>query len=401
MKKNLSQKYFFSVKEKKENKPIADNILINEITSFYDDIQQKDLTIKNIKKNLNRVKSATIKECVYTNNKIPIQWKSKKEYENKVLNLFSQDEKFLLYVGKIGNIKNYNKTTNSNDLLETKTTIFNTSNSNSNFFSNKSNILDNNENNKKLKSISVKLNKINKIKLSEDEEKEKSKRIYNVIRNKFNNKKKGRNNIYSEKEVLTILEDYNNAFPIKEKMDDIITKQNKENLSKTLNDNFNNFEKMKKNERQEFFRQNIFNKFIPINLRAQSSNIKKSKNKIKIENKKLSPFLNSTLVDFEKKIEIKNPIVKKYLESINFYGPYYSHCPPCGNKNLEYYKKMNQDNAIKIIQFIKKSKGKNTIIDFDNNNIFENKEKKNLFKSNSFLNTKYNNDYFSNYSTNS
>jgi hypothetical protein len=184
-------------------------------------------------------------------------------------------------------------------------------------------------------------------------------------------------------------------------MDDIITKQNKENLSKTLNDNFNNFEKMKKNERQEFFRQNIFNKFIPINLRAQSSNIKKSKNKIKIENKKLSPFLNSTLVDFEKKIEIKNPIVKKYLESINFYGPYYSHCPPCGNKNLEYYKKMNQDNAIKIIQFIKKSKGKNTIIDFDNNNIFENKEKKNLFKSNSFLNTKYNNDYFSNYSTNS
>ncbi len=400
MKKNLSQKYFFSVKEKKENKPIADNILINEITSFYDDIQQKDLTIKNIKKNLNRVKSATIKECVYTNNKIPIQWKNKKEYENKVLNLFSQDEKFLLYVGKIGNIKNYNKTTNSNDLLETKTTIFNTSNSNSNFFSNKSNILDNNENNKKLKSISVKLNKINKIKLSEDEEKEKSKRIYNVIRNKFNNKKKGRNNIYSEKEVLTILEDYNNAFPIKEKMDDIITKQNKENLSKTLNDNFNNFEKMKKNERQEFFRQNIFNKFIPINLRAQSSNIKKSKNKIKIENKKLSPFLNSTLVDFEKKIEIKNPIVKKYLESINFYGPYYSHCPPCGNKNLEYYKKMNQDNAIKIIQFIKKSKGKNTIIDF-HNHIFENKEKKHLFKSNSFLNTKYNNDYFSNYSTNS
>ena len=400
MKKNLSQKYFFSVKEKKENKPIADNILINEITSFYDDIQQKDLTIKNIKKNLNRVKSATIKECVYTNNKIPIQWKNKKEYENKVLNLFSQDEKFLLYVGKIGNIKNYNKTTNSNDLLETKTTIFNTSNSNSNFFSNKSNILDNNENNKKLKSISVKLNKINKIKLSEDEEKEKSKRIYNVIRNKFNNKKKGRNNIYSEKEVLTILEDYNNAFPIKEKMDDIITKQNKENLSKTLNDNFNNFQKMKKNERQEFFRQNIFNKFIPINLRAQSSNIKKSKNKIKIENKKLSPFLNSTLVDFEKKIEIKNPIVKKYLESINFYGPYYSHCPPCGNKNLEYYKKMNQDNAIKIIQFIKKSKGKNTIIDF-HNHIFENKEKKHLFKSNSFLNTKYNNDYFSNYSTNS
>ena len=389
MKKNLSQKYFFSVKEKKENKPIADNILINEITSFYDDIQQKDLTIKNIKKNLNRVKSATIKECVYTNNKIPIQWKKKKEYENKVLNLFSQDKKFLLYVGKIRNIKNYNTTINNNDLLETKSTLFNTSNSN--FFSNKSNTFNNNENNKNIKSISIKLNKLKKLKLPDEEEKEKLKGIF--IRNKFNNKKKGRNNIYSEKEILSILEDYDNAFPIKEKMDEIIIKKNKENLSKTLNDNFNNFQKMKKNERQEFFRQNIFNKFIPLNLRTQSSNIKKSKSKIKKENNKLSPFLNSTLIDFEKKIEIKNPIVKKNLESINFYGPYYSHCPPCGNKNLEYFKRMNQENAIKLIHFIKKSKGKSTIINFDNN-IFENKEKKKLFKSNSFLNSNYKNDYF-------
>ena len=389
MKKHLSQKYFFSIKEKKENKSIGDNILINEITSFYDDIQQKDLTIKNIKKNLNRVKSATIKECVYTNNKIPIQWKKKKEYENKVLNLFSQDKKFLLYVGKIRNIKNYNTTINNNDLLETKSTLFNTSNSN--FFSNKSNTFNNNENNKNIKSISIKLNKLKKLKLPDEEEKEKLKGIF--IRNKFNNKKKGRNNIYSEKEILSILEDYDNAFPIKEKMDEIIIKKNKENLSKTLNDNFNNFQKMKKNERQEFFRQNIFNKFIPLNLRTQSSNIKKSKSKIKKENNKLSPFLNSTLIDFEKKIEIKNPIVKKNLESINFYGPYYSHCPPCGNKNLEYFKRMNQENAIKLIHFIKKSKGKSTIINFDNN-IFENKEKKKLFKSNSFLNSNYKNDYF-------
>ena len=389
MKKHLSQKYFFSIKEKKENKSIGDNILINEITSFYDDIQQKDLVIRNIKKNLNRVKSATIKECVYTNNKIPIQWKKKKEYENKVLNLFSQDKKFLLYVGKIRNIKNYNTTINNNDLLETKSTLFNTSNSN--FFSNKSNTFNNNENNKNLKSISIKLNKLKKLKLPDEEEKEKLKGIF--IRNKFNNKKKGRNNIYSEKEILSILEDYDNAFPIKEKMDEIIIKKNKENLSKTLNDNFNNFQKMKKNERQEFFRQNIFNKFIPLNLRTQSSNIKKSKSKIKKENNKLSPFLNSTLIDFEKKIEIKNPIVKKNLESINFYGPYYSHCPPCGNKNLEYFKRMNQENAIKLIHFIKKSKGKSTIINFDNN-IFENKEKKKLFKSNSFLNSNYKNDYF-------
>jgi hypothetical protein len=389
MKKHLSQKYFFSIKEKKENKSIGDNILINEITSFYDDIQQKDLVIRNIKKNLNRVKSATIKECVYTNNKIPIQWKKKKEYENKVLNLFSQDKKFLLYVGKIRNIKNYNTTINNNDLLETKSTLFNTSNSN--FFSNKSNTFNNNENNKNIKSISIKLNKLKKLKLPDEEEKEKLKGIF--IRNKFNNKKKGRNNIYSEKEILSILEDYDNAFPIKEKMDEIIIKKNKENLSKTLNDNFNNFQKMKKNERQEFFRQNIFNKFIPLNLRTQSSNIKKSKSKIKKENNKLSPFLNSTLIDFEKKIEIKNPIVKKNLESINFYGPYYSHCPPCGNKNLEYFKRMNQENAIKLIHFIKKSKGKSTIINFDNN-IFENKEKKKLFKSNSFLNSNYKNDYF-------
>ena len=63
-------------------------------------------------------------------------------------------------------------------------------------------------------------------------------------------------------------------------MDDIITKQNKENLSETLIILII-LKKWKKNESQ--FRQNIFNKFIPINLRGESSNIKKSKNKIKIE----------------------------------------------------------------------------------------------------------------------
>ena len=42
---------------------------------------------------------------------------------------------------------------------------------------------------------------------------------------------------------------------------------------------------------------------------------------------------------FFKKIEITDPIKKKFLEKINYAGPYFPYCPPCANKNLQFYQK--------------------------------------------------------------
>ena len=97
MKTELLNKHPFTIPEKKKSKSVT----INEnkdkdkekIIGYYDDIEKQDIKIKNIKKQINRIKSATIKEYVYTNKAIPNQWKKKLGYQNQVLRLFSKDEK--------------------------------------------------------------------------------------------------------------------------------------------------------------------------------------------------------------------------------------------------------------------------------------------------------------------
>jgi len=63
------------------------------------------------------------------------------------------------------------------------------------------------------------------------------------------------------------------------------------------------------------------------------------------------PFLN--IVRNIKKVEIKNKEVKDLVEECNNFGPYFSHCPSCNNRNLEFYQNMKSDNALKLLKFIR------------------------------------------------
>ena len=397
MKTEFSKKYPFTIPEKKKSKSVTINENKNKEKTIecYDDIEKQDIIIKNIKKQINRIKSATIKEYVYTNKVIPSQWKTKLGYQNQILKLFSKDEKFLIYVGKgnpnknndNNNINNCKVNNSNNEFNETKSTMYKTSNS----FFNKKNLNEEDKNSiNNIQMFSNKLYNKKKIILPEEEIKEKGKN--KIIKNKFFKSRIRERKSYSEKEIISILEDYKKAFPLKEKMNSIINdkekeiKKKQEIFSKTFSGNFNskiinnnnkenkisNIQKMRKIDRQESFRHNIFNKLIPENYRAQSVKHKRTRKVIKFDYQNFGPFLNSNSESFNKKIEIKNPIVKKYLENINFYGPYYSYCPPCGNKNNEFYNKMDQQNAIELIQFIKKSR--------ENNNMFKNENNKEKYK---------------------
>lgn len=64
------------------------------------------------------------------------------------------------------------------------------------------------------------------------------------------------------------------------------------------------------------------------------------------------PFLH---IDnkYSKKIEIKNPEIKRSLEDINYYGPYFSHCPICRFKNLDFYQTMEPHQCLKLLNYIK------------------------------------------------
>jgi DNA repair exonuclease SbcCD ATPase subunit len=71
---------------------------------------------------------------------------------------------------------------------------------------------------------------------------------------------------------------------------------------------------------------------------------------------KSSGFLNDHEI---KEIEIKNPRVREMINECDGYGPYYSKCPVCNNKNLSYFKDLKTDDAVKVLKYIKKSKVEN------------------------------------------
>ena len=113
-----------------------------------------------------------------------------------------------------------------------------------------------------------------------------------------------------------------------------------------------------------------------------NSNGKLRKIKIKKE-EKFGPFLNFDYESFYKKVKINNPVIERQLENINFYGPYYSYCPPCLNRNLEYYNHLEPNQCLKLIHFIRKMRGKKNIINIKEN-ITNSSDKKSEKKISSF-----------------
>ena len=374
----LSKNLTNSLKETKNsnNQTVKSSESNSQKPGFLDDIEKKDIKIRQIRNQLNRVKSATIKECLYTNKNIPDIWKNQLGYQNNILKIFSQDKDFLSYCGKGPTII---KTEND---FDDNMTISKTSD----FFYKKSQTLANTDRKamNSFQSITSKYYDKKNIVLPEDIQKDEVKGIINIVQYKYLSSSKSRKE-YSDREILNILENYRNAYPITERVSVLDLEKQKEsellysenggnNIIENLIKGYNAFEnvyKLKKNDRIDAFRQSIYNKIIPPNVRAQSSKVRStSKKKLeKFEESKFGPFLNSNSEAFNKRIEINNPIIKKYLESINYFGPYFSYCPPCRNRNMEFYNKMNHNEAIKLMQYLKKVKGKDNIITSSKKNV--------------------------------
>ena len=335
---------------------------------YYDSIEKEGILIRKKRNELKRIKSATIKECLYTNKVVPDVWKNQLGYQNNILEIFSEDNDFLNYVGK--GPTNHN-TINSD---------FESENVEINSFRKKLPEKKISDSDKKifnsLQRISSKYNDKKRILLPEESESEDVKGIINVVRYKYLSNSKVKNSV-SDKEILKILENYRNAYPIKEKTNSLLeyeklkeieNKLYNEKVSKVFSGNtnsniFENVYKLKKRERIDSFRQPIYNKIIPPNIRAKTSkNRSYSKKKNEKEESKFGPFLHSNTEAFYKTIEVDNPIIKKYLENINFYGPYFSYCPPCKRRNMEFYKKMNENNAIELMKYLNKIRGDNEVI---------------------------------------
>ena len=395
-KEDFMHKYAYNINNSTKGKRIKIGNTKNYIQinrGFYDEIENKDISIKQKEKELRKIKYDSLREFVFTNKEIPEKWKKKLTYQNDIIRILTKDNNFLYYVGRGGHSNNQS---NMNETFSTK--MYTTDN------------FKKNENIKGLKKTysQILFPKINNKHLSEDKTNIK-KELINKNENKTleedlsmneNNSsnikmsntkyKLNKKEIMSDKDIVNLLEEFKIAYPIKIKKeekheesseDKKKEKYNKKNLLFTRTYNlssssllqtrkgynpFDNIHKIKA-KRQRAFRQNIFNNLIPLKNKNNTDNmtIINSNGKLRkaiVGDEKYGPFLNFDYEKFYKRIKINNPIIERQLENINFYGPYYSYCPPCLNRNLEYYNHLEANQCLQLIQFIRKMRGKKNII---------------------------------------
>jgi hypothetical protein len=99
----------------------------------------------------------------------------------------------------------------------------------------------------------------------------------------------------------------------------------------------------------------IYSNLLPVN--ADKEN--KVENKViskKISKEEFGQFLN--ISTRKKHSEISSPTLKNNLETINYYGPYYSHCPSCKDRNIDFYQSMNMKDSMKLIDFLRQTRMK-------------------------------------------
>ena len=77
--------------------------------NFYEDLITSDSNIKSNRNILNKIKSKSIKESIYSNKMVPSEWKIMLGYQNHVYRIIDKDPAFALYLGRSQKDSNVNK----------------------------------------------------------------------------------------------------------------------------------------------------------------------------------------------------------------------------------------------------------------------------------------------------
>jgi hypothetical protein len=256
---------------------------------------------------LNQIKDNSIKDFIYSNRQVPLIWKSKSGYNDQVIKLLADDEIFLSYMGNI--CKNGAKKLGDIKILS-------------------------------YKSKAKKANEIKKIKKIQ------------LFRNKT----------MDERDVDNYLKKLDKLYPIKGKLNDLFDKKILLSLNKNNNININQNIKPKlrlscvtANKIKSDINGNIYTKLVS----------KKSRNSEDKKFHRSQSAINSNYKKDKKKENVskrsfifKNSNLMKQLESINYFGPYFSYCSECAIKNINFYKNIESDVLFDIIKQIKNIKDK-------------------------------------------
>lgn len=274
--------------------------------SFYrkpDAIERKNIQLRKNRSKLNLIKDSSIKDMIYSHKNVPISWRRKANYQDQVMSLISNDEKFLAYLGNIGGNLNLSKIEHKSSNENNKTGSYENQNikNKMHLFRNKS--MDERE-------LDIYLTKLGK-----------------------NYPIKGKLNELFDEKTLKSIESKNKLIAI-----------NKSELTYKLITSEKKKKDINKNIYLHLISDKSRNSKNPKYNRAQSALIK-SKQK----------YIDKDIYN-RNKINIKDRYALNQLASINYYGPYFSYCPECGKRNKKFYQNINVDVLIGLVNQIKKNK---------------------------------------------
>jgi len=392
--------YAFNIDQKNSEKEAHKNINFDKINKgFYDELLDCHDKIKSDIIKLAKSKTKSFKESVYSNKKIPDTWMNKESYYSELYGTMDKDKFFVSYLGKGKEIEE--KDLKKSYDFKKKYQLENLDDFESKDFLVKAFGNLNNNLNKSIGTNKKKINPLtqfvlNKAKKNEIndilEEYEKKYPIHLpsiIVRKeptinhglsdflleeeKFEKKEKKEEN-ENENEIINNnnfitgnLNNENNENKENKNIENIEsntnTNLNNENINKEAQETTNSISnkssksktEMKKKpeqEKKDVFKTTLFNNMLPYR-----------DNKIKYNNKPIikmdinnfeSPFLHSTTAEFNKIIEITNPKINEKLSSIQYWGPYFSHCPPCRNKSLNFYQTMETNQCLTLLDYLRK-----------------------------------------------
>ena len=338
--------------------------------NFYEDLIKSDSRIKTNRQRLSKIKSKSIKESIYSNKIIPGSWKIMLDYQPTVYKAIDKDPSFAYYLGRSQNDNNNTKFQHAVHLKSVNDMQSIGQKSMSSFI--KKFFVENSEEKENLKKEQENYSMTESRKeLEKVENKIMRRTLLFQGRDKthFNDK----NMLIDDKLISSKLDEYRTKYDLNKYMKDIKDKKEEDkNKKKALNIlSFQEAEERENNYKQflkthtKSDKERVLKSSIYYNLIATHSNdsIKKENNdKYKKLNKiKLKPLQTGNMFlfhneEFDKVIEITNPKIKRDLELINYYGPLYTHCKFCNNRNLEFYKNSEPNQTLKLLQYLKKIK---------------------------------------------
>ena len=387
-KSKIEKKYAFNIDLKRSAGLVEKTLNFEKMNrGFYDDLIETDDLLKQKKNNLTKTKNFSIKESIYSNRRIPQSWRNKISYYNELYKTMSKDKYFVSYLGKGGeNINAYSTMTQTQPNLTSDLSIKNS------------------DKNKFLNTISVK---------SPSNEKDNNLITKNMFYN-ANNKSSGAyaklyNQIAENRKIHNILEEFKTNFPLtlptipklttnetdknenkllitqtndKKETTSNLTTEEKEEKKSNLSDSKTKpkpvYRRRKKGEltKAEVFKSTLYNNLLPpgdyVNEETKKE-LKKKKKILSVENFNENKYLFSSAEAFNKKITITNPKIEEKLQDINYWGPHYSHCPPCFYKNMYFYENMEKNQCYKLLNYIKKVRIKSNS-DLETKSSYENTE---------------------------